>query len=247
VICIVLAAGYATRLYPLTENFPKPLLRVKGKTILDWLLDDIDNTGLIDRYVIVSNHRFVAHFEAWAAQKKLSTKIDVLDDGSASNETRLGAVRDIQFAVDALGLEGDLFVIAGDNLLDFSLARFLAYGRQKSATYVMRYWEPSLDKLRKAGVAQVDTTDRILHMAEKPQTPAGHWCVPPFYVYRRQDVPLISKAIEDGCGVDAPGSLIAWLAGVTPIYAMEMPGKRYDIGDLDSYREVQQWFQKPTS
>jgi len=244
---MVLAAGYATRLYPLTENFPKPLLRVKGKPILDWLLDDVDGAGLVDRFVVVSNHRYIAHFQEWASQKKTVGKIDVLDDGSISNETRLGAVRDIQFAVDALGLDDDLLVIAGDNLLDFSLAGFLAYGQQKDATCVMRYWEPSVEKLRKAGVVQVDGLDRILRMEEKPRTPADHWCVPPFYWYRRGDVPLIRKAIADGCAVDAPGSLVAWLADIVPIYAMEMPGKRYDIGDLDSYREVQQWLQKPTS
>ncbi|MCL2812674.1 MAG: nucleotidyltransferase family protein [Clostridia bacterium] len=236
-ICVVLAAGYATRLYPLTENFPKPLLKVRERPILDWLLDDIDSTGLVDRYVVVSNHRYVEHFQKWASQK-----MDVLDDGSVSNETRLGAVRDIQFAIKTLNLDDDLFVIAGDNLLDFSLANFLAYAQQKGATCVMRYWEPSIEKLRRAGVAQVDGLDRIVRMVEKPDSPVDHWCVPPFYYYRREDVPLIGKAIEDGCPTDAPGSLIAWLTNSIPIHAMEMPGKRYDIGDLDSYREVQEWF-----
>ena len=241
-ICIVLAAGYATRLYPLTENFPKPLLQVKEKPILDWLLDDIDRSGLVDRYVIVSNHRYVEHFTKWASHKKMTARMDVLDDGSVSNETRLGAVRDIQFAIDILDLDDDLFVIAGDNLLDFGLADFLVYAQQKSTTCVMRYWEPSVEKLRKAGVARVDALDRIVHMAEKPESPVDHWCVPPFYYYRRGDVPLIRKAIEEGCGTDAPGSLIAWLTNILPIHAMEMPGKRFDIGDLESYREVQEWF-----
>ena len=125
--CLILAAGYATRLYPLTENFPKPLLEVGGKTILDWLVDDIDTAGLVDEYVVISNHKFAHHFEAWAATKP--QKITVVDDGTDSNETRLGAVRDIQFAIDRLSLDDDMLIIAGDNLLDFSLTKFIVYAK----------------------------------------------------------------------------------------------------------------------
>lgn len=123
--CLVLAAGYATRLYPLTENYPKPLLKVGEKTILDWLIDDIDTADLVDTYVVISNHKYAHHFESWAKKKK--QKIVVVDDGTSNNETRLGAVCDVQFAIDKLGLDDDLLVIAGDNVLDFSLARFVAY------------------------------------------------------------------------------------------------------------------------
>ena len=119
--CLILAAGYATRLYPLTENFPKPLLEVAGKSILDWLIDDMEKTGLVDEYIVISNHKFAYIFEEWAAK---SDKIRVLDDGTTSNDNRLGAVRDIQFAIDQLQLDDDLLVMAGDNLLDFSLEGF---------------------------------------------------------------------------------------------------------------------------
>ena len=122
--CLILAAGYATRLYPLTENFPKPLLKVQGKAILDWLIEDMDRSGVIDEYVVISNHKFAHHFDAWAAEKK--QKVTVVDDGTESNETRLGAVRDIQFALDRLNIRDDVLVMAGDNLLDFSLTKFLA-------------------------------------------------------------------------------------------------------------------------
>ena len=121
--CLILAAGYATRLYPLTENFPKPLLKVGEKTILDWLVDDLDSAGVIDGYVVISNHKYASHFERWAEGKP--QRISVVDDGTESNETRLGAVRDIQFAMEQLGLDDDLLVIAGDNVLDFSLTKFL--------------------------------------------------------------------------------------------------------------------------
>ena len=233
--CLILAAGYATRLYPLTENFPKPLLQVGDKTILDWLIDDIDQAGCVDEYVVISNHKFAGIFENWAKGKRVT----VLDDGTSSNETRLGAVRDIQFAIDELGLDDDLLVIAGDNLLDFSLVRFIQYAQEKGTTCVMRYYEPAIEKLRKTGVATVNDDGLILSMVEKPAEPQSHWCCPPFYFYRKEDVPLVKVGIDSGCGVDAPGSFIAWLATQTPVYAWEMPGKRYDIGNLASYEEVQ--------
>ena len=236
--CLILAAGYATRLYPLTEHFPKPLLEVQGKTILDWLLEDIDKSGVVDQYVVISNHKFARQFQAWADQHRLP--ITVLDDGTESNETRLGAVRDVQFAIDALALHDDLLVIAGDNLLDFSLTEFIAYQRRKQTSCVMRYYEPSTEKLRKTGVAVVDEADRILSMEEKPAEPKSHWCTPPFYIYKASDVGLVKVGIDSGCGVDAPGSFIAWLSSVTPVHAYEMPGKRYDIGNLQSYEEVKQ-------
>ena len=115
--CLILAAGYATRLYPLTENFPKPLLKVGDKTILDWLIDDIDAAGLVDEYIVISNHRFAPIFEAWASSVILSgaeeSKITVLDDGTSTNETRLGAVRDMQFAIEKCRIDDDILVIEG--------------------------------------------------------------------------------------------------------------------------------------
>ena len=158
--CLILAAGYATRLYPLTENFPKPLLKVGDKTILDWLVDDIDTAGLVDTYVVISNHKYAHHFENWAATKKQN--IQVVDDGTSSNETRLGAVCDVQFAIDQLGLDDDLLVIAGDNVLDFSLSKFVAYAQQKKTSCIMRYYEPEEKKLIKCGVVELDDQDKIL-------------------------------------------------------------------------------------
>ena len=234
--CLILAAGYATRLYPLTENFPKPLLEVKGKTILDWLVDDIDSSSLVDEYVVISNHKYAHHFEAWAKTK--TQKITVVDDGTSSNETRLGAVKDIQYACDKLSLDDEMLVIAGDNVLDFSLTEFIEYAKRKNASCIMRYYESDEKRLLKSGVVTVDENDKILKMTEKSPTPETNWCCPPFYYYTREDARLVEKGIESGCGTDAPGSYIAWLCTVTPVYAMEIPGKRYDIGNLESYEKV---------
>lgn len=234
--CLILAAGYATRLYPLTENFPKPLLKVGNKTILDWLIDDIDTLGLVDEYVVISNHKFAEHFEAWAKEK--AQKITVVDDGTSTNETRLGAVCDIQFAIDKLGLDDDMLVIAGDNVLDFSLTRFIEYAREKGASAIMRYYEPETKKLLKSGVVTIDENDRVLKMTEKSPEPATNWCTPPFYYYTREAARLVKEGIKDGCGIDAPGSFIAYLCEREPVYAFLMPGKRYDIGNLESYEAV---------
>ena len=236
--CLILAAGYATRLYPLTENFPKPLLEVGGKTILDWLVDDIDTAGLVDEYVVISNHKFAHHFDKWAETKAM--KVTVVDDGTSSNETRLGAVKDIQFAIDKLGLDDDMLVIAGDNVLDFSLTKLLRYAVEKNTSCIMRYYEPEEKKLVKCGVVEIDGADRILSMEEKPAQPKSHWCCPPFYYYTRWDAKLVAKGIEAGCGTDAPGSYIAWLCTQTPVHAMEMPGKRFDVGNLESYTKIKE-------
>ena len=234
--CLILAAGYATRLYPLTENFPKPLLTVGDKTILDWLVDDIDESNLVDEYVVISNHKFAHHFDSWAKTKE--QKVTVVDDGTSSNETRLGAVKDIQFTIEKLNLDDDMLVIAGDNVLDFSLTEFVKYAKEKNTSCIMRYYEPDDKKLLKCGVVTIDENDKILNMTEKSPTPATHWCCPPFYDYTKSDAKLVQKGIDSGCGTDAPGSYIAWLCGETTVHAMEMPGKRYDIGNLESYEKV---------
>ena len=234
--CLILAAGYATRLYPLTENFPKPLLTVGEKTILDWLIDDIDTSGEVDEYVVISNHKYFPHFLEWAKTK--AQKITVLDDGTTSNETRLGAVKDIQFAIDMLSLDSDMLVIAGDNVLDFSLTKFIDYTYQKNTSCIMRYFEPRHEKLLKTGVVTVGEDDIVVKMTEKSPTPETNWCCPPFYYYTKEDARLVAKGITDGCGTDAPGSYIAWLCTKTVVHAMEMPGKRYDIGNFESYEKV---------
>jgi len=235
--CMILAAGYATRLYPLTENFPKPLLTVGEKTILDWLVDDIDTLGLVDEYVVISNHKYAHHFENWASEK--SQKITVVDDGTSSNETRLGAVKDIQFAIDALKIDDEMLVIAGDNVLDFSLTKFIRYAKEKGTSCIMRYYEGAKARLQKCGVVEIDDEDLILSMEEKPAEPRSNWCCPPFYFYTKADAKLVEEGIASGCGTDAPGSYVAWLCTKTPVHAMEMPGSRYDIGNLQSYEQVQ--------
>lgn len=236
--CLILAAGYATRLYPLTENFPKPLLSVGEKTILDWLVDNIAETGKVDDFVVISNHKFAAQFEAWAAVKSMPN-ITVVDDGTSTNETRLGAVRDIQFALERTRIQDDLLIIAGDNVIDFSFNSFLTFAERKHTSCVMTHEEHDLKKQQKTAIITFDETGRITSYEEKPQQPRGNYAVPPFYFYRAEDAARIPEALANGCGTDAPGSFAAWLSRQTKVHAYVMPGKRFDIGDLTSYQQVQ--------
>ena len=235
-IAILLAAGYATRLYPLTENFPKPLLKVGGRPILDWLVEDI--SPAVEAITVVSNHRFADHFREWSRRWE---KVRVLDDGTETNEGRLGAVRDIRLASTGQ----DALVLAGDNVLEFSLLPFIAYAREKGAGCVMCHEERDLSRLMRTGVITTDDSGRITSYEEKPPQPRGTLAVPPFYFYTADDLARIPEALESGCGADAPGSFAAWLSRRSPLYAWRMPGRRYDIGDMDSYLAVKDTYSGP--
>lgn len=238
--CIILAAGYATRLYPLTENFPKPLLDVQGKSILEWLVKDVETIEQIDEVIIVSNHKFYQHFLLWKSTLDTRLTVTVIDDGSTTNDNRLGAVRDIGFAVEKCCIEEDILVMAGDNLLDFSIKGFVDFYNRKKAACIMRHYEPSVERLRRTGVAVVDEDSRVLLMQEKPRQPQSNWAVPPFYIYPYGDLKYVLEGINSKlCGIDAPGSFIAWFCQKADVYAYLMPGKRYDIGNMDSYQYVQ--------
>ena len=230
--CIIVAAGYATRFYPLTENFPKPLLNIQGKPILDYLIEDIYDD--IDEFVVVTNHKFYNHFLKWSENRK----IRIIDDGTSDNENRLGAVRDIELA--SRGIDDDCLVMAGDNLLDFSLKGFIDYAISVNTSCVMTHKENELKALQKTAVITIDENNLITSYEEKPLEPKGNLAVPPFYFYKNEDLKRINEALSDGCAYDAPGSFAAWLSKKVPMHAYIMPGKRYDIGDIESYNKANQ-------
>ena len=234
---IVIAAGYATRLYPLTENFPKPLLEIGGNTILGRMLDDIDTIDEIDSHIVVTNHKFARMFQDWAAARQ-GKPVRVIDDGTSTNETRLGAVRDLLLAIETCGIDEDILVAAADNILDFSFRGFVEEFHRKGTSMIMCHHEPELCKLQRTGVIRVDAQMKVLEMQEKPQVPASHWAVPPFYIYRKEDLPAIRTCLEHGCGADAPGNLAHYLAETSVLHAWPMPAGRFDIGSLDTYEEA---------
>ena len=210
-------------------------MEVGGKPILDHLIGDIE--PMIDEFIVVTNHKFAKIFEDWTSNKR---NVRIIDDGTRTNETRLGAVKDIQLA--AKNIEDDVLVMAGDNLLDFSLKGFVEFAKEKRTSCVMCHEENDLKKKQKTAIITVDKQNKILTYEEKPKEPKGNLAVPPFYVYRQEDIQRIQEALDEGCGYDAPGSFAAWLSHKTPMHAYIMPGHRYDIGDLNSYEDVKKRF-----
>ena len=241
---IVIAAGYATRLYPLTENTPKPLLEIGGSTILGRMLDDIDTIDDIDEHIIVTNHKFASVFEDWASQQHYTKPIKVVDDGTETNDTRLGAVCDLLYAIERLKIDDDLLVVAADNLLFFTFKDFVDFARKKGTSCIMCHEQKDLSLLRRTGVVELDSEMRVTGMEEKPSEPKSTWAVPPFYIYLRKDLPLVRTSVENGCGKDAPGNLAHYLVDRTTIHAWPMNGGRFDIGSLDTYREAKEKFKE---
>ena len=211
---IVIAAGYATRLGELTKNFPKPLLKIGKSTILGRMLDDIDTINDITEHIIVTNHRFAPIFEEWAAQQQYVKPITIIDDGTETNETRLGAVCDLLFAMEQLSIDDDLLVVAADNLLFFPFQEFVDFAKQKQTSCIMCHEQPSIEKLQRTGVIVVDEQMRVLNMEEKPQEPKSHWAVSPFYIYLKKDLDLVRHSVENGCGKDAPGNLAHYMVSI---------------------------------
>ena len=256
---IIIAAGYATRLGELTKNFPKPLLKIGDNTILGRMLDDIDTIPDIDEHVIVTNHKFAPIFEEWAQQQHYTKPIT--DDGTETNDTRLGAVCDMLLAIDHIDSHRqqpspaaianthnsefiihnsgtDLLVLAADNLLFFSFREFVDFAKQKGTSCIMCHHQPSVEKLQRTGVIVMDENNKVLNMEEKPLVPKSEWAVPPFYIYLEKDLDLVRHSVENGCGKDAPGNLAHYMVEHTDMHAWPMSAGRFDIGSLDTYYEA---------
>ena len=235
---IVIAAGYATRLGELTKNFPKPLLKIGNNTILGRMLDDIDKIPEIDEHIIITNHIFAQIFTDWAIEQHYSKPVTIVDDGTKTNETRLGAVCDLLFAMDKLSIDDDLLVVAADNLLFFSFQEFVDFAKAKGTSCIMCHEQPSIEKLQRTGVVELDDYNKVLGMEEKPQVPKSHWAVPPFYIYMKKDLELVRNSVANGCGKDAPGNLAHYMVEHTTMHAWPMSAGRFDIGSLDTYYEA---------
>ena len=235
---IVIAAGYATRLGELTKNFPKPLLKIGDNTILGRMLDDIDRIPEIDEHIIITNHKFAHIFEQWKLGTAYQKQITIIDDGTETNDTRLGAVCDLLFAMEKLGIDDDMLVVAADNLLFFSFKEFVDFANEKGTSCIMCHEQPSIEKLQRTGVVVLDNNNKVLNMEEKPEHPKSHWAVPPFYIYKKHDLDLIRHSVESGCGKDAPGNLAHYMVDRTTIHAWPMSAGRFDIGSLDTYYEA---------
>jgi glucose-1-phosphate thymidylyltransferase len=233
---VILAAGYATRLRPLTENFPKPLLHVGGRPMLDWIVERVEEVGEIDGLHVVTNSRYAADFERWAEGRD----IQVHDDGTTSNEDRLGAIGDLRFTIEEGRLQGDhLIVIAGDNLFDYSLAGYVDWWHGKgtaSAIAVRRI--PDRELIKQYGVVTIGADDRITSIVEKPDDPQGDLAATATYIYHREHAALIQEYLEEGNSPDAPGRFPEWLVHRAPVYGYAFEGLWMDIGDREQLLEA---------
>ncbi len=241
---IILAAGYATRLYPLTENFPKPLLEVGGKTILDHLIDQIETISDIDRAYLVTNRRFHGHFVDWARTGR--SQIDILDDGTTSNDDRLGAVGDLRFALETRAIADDVIVLAADNILLFSLQNFVDAFKANPASHITVRHNPDCEDRKRRGNVLLDENNRVLQFIEKPRAPISEWSVPPLYIYPSTTLPRVKEYIANGGTPDAPGHFAEWLHTREPVYAHEIEGRVLDIGNRESLAEARAFFQSQT-
>ena len=241
---IVIAAGYATRLGELTKNFPKPLLKIGENTILGRMLDDIDKIPEIDEHIIITNHKFAGIFEEWASKQNYTKPVTIVDDGTETNDTRLGAVCDLLFAMDKLKIDDDMLVVAADNILFFSFQEFVDFSKAKGTSCIMCHEQPSIEKLQRTGVIVLDDNDKVLNMEEKPQEPKSHWAVPPFYIYLKKDLDKVRHSVDNGCGKDAPGNIAHYMVEQVEMHAWKLTEGRLEIGSLDTYKEACEKFGK---
>jgi len=240
---LVIAAGYATRLYPLTLDRPKALLEVGGRPMLDYILEHLDAMG-VDETIVVTNAKFTPHFEEWAQDRE---RVRIVNDGTTSNDDRLGAIGDIGFVLEELDLDDDLVVVAGDNLFGGDISGFSAYGKQVNSPVLAVHDVGDLGKMKEYNQVETDGDGRVVFMEEKPENARTTLAGIALYYYPRDTLPLIRQYLAEGNNPDQPGRLPVWLYPRTPVYTWQIPGDWYDIGSAETLHEADRVFSQRRS
>jgi glucose-1-phosphate thymidylyltransferase len=240
---LILAAGYATRLYPLTLNQPKPLLPVAGKPMIDHVIEKFSKSSEIDEIFVVTNNKFATHFETWAkdAEKKHARKIRVFNDRTTSDTDKLGAIGDIHFVMNEASLNDDLVIVAGDNLFSGTLEDYVKQAKQKGILIGV-YDVGDLEAIKKYNNISMDASGKVTHFEEKPKEPRSTITAIALYHYPRQALPLIRQYIQEGNNPDQPGRLVQWLYTRQPVYTYQITGQWLDIGSKETYEEANALF-----
>lgn len=241
---IILAAGYATRLYPLTIDRPKALLPIAGKPILDYIVDEIETIEEVNSLVIISNDKFYNNFEEWKSTRSSRLEITVLNDNTTDDTNKLGAVGDVEYAIEKLGIDEDILVMAGDNIFTFKLKDFAEFYKEKKSDTILAKRIESISDLKRMGNAVLNGSGKVLDMVEKPENPPSDIAVYAVYMYKKETVPMIKQYLEEGGNPDAPGFFPSWLHKKKDVYAYVFEGDCYDIGTPESYKEVNKIFEK---
>ena len=240
---IILAAGYATRLYPLTLTRPKPLLPVAGKPMIEYVLDNLVSIGGIERVYVVTNAKFAGHFQQWAdGYRGAKVNFTIVNDGSTDDTNKLGAIGDIHFVLQTQNIADDIIVVAGDNLFSEPLSDFGRFCREKQAPVLAVYDVGDLEQIKKYNAITLDADGRITFFEEKPQHPASTLTGIALYYYPKSMLPLIRQYIAEGNNPDQPGRLIQWLYPRLPVYTWKVPGRWYDIGSKETLEEANRIF-----
>ena len=242
---IILAAGYATRLHPLTLTRPKPLLSVAGKPMIDYVLDNLAAISGLDRIYVVTNAKFAGHFQQWSVDyraRKAKLNFTIVNDLSTDDSNKLGAIGDVHFALKTQNITDDIIVVAGDNLFSEPLADFGAFCRQKNAPVLAVYDVGDLEQIKKYNAITLDDEGRITFFEEKPPNPTSTLTGIALYFYPQSALPLIKQYIADGNNPDQPGRLVQWLYPRVPFYTWKVPGLWYDIGSKETLEEANRIF-----
>jgi glucose-1-phosphate thymidylyltransferase len=237
---VVLAGGYATRLYPLTRDRPKHLLEVGGRPIIELLLERLPLDEL-DAVYVVTNAKFAERFREWSAS--YPAEVVVLDDGTTSEDDRLGAIGDLQLAIESEGLDDDLIVAAGDSIFTDRLDDFARFGQERDAAAIAVYDIGDLEEMKRLSSIGVDEDSRLVTFEEKPENPESTLAGIALYFYPRAVLPLVGRYLAEGNNPDQPGRLIGWLYERTPVYAWRVPGQWFDIGTPETLAEAEQLFE----
>jgi glucose-1-phosphate thymidylyltransferase len=238
---LILAAGYATRLYPLTLDRPKALLHVGGKPMLDHLMEQLEQVEGLDEVYVVTNSKFAGAFREWAAARS-GLPLRIIDDGTVDDDSKLGAIGDLDLTIREADLDDDLIVLAGDNLFSESIAPFPVFALGKGGPALGVYDVGDLDTIRRYSVIELDDDDRVTRLEEKPERPRSTLAGIALYFYPRPALRYVREYLEEGNNPDQPGRLVQWLYPRTAVYGWRVPGRWFDVGSKETLAEADRAF-----